>query len=99
MVRISSAALLTAGTWSQQIAGLCEVQAQRETDIVPALLSTVTAISTTPASGFVSSDSSVTFALNIPQADDSNDLYFTMSGDSSSSWIVSPLLQLRGSRN
>jgi len=53
-----------------------------------ALLSTTTAINTAPASGFVASDSSVTFALNIPQKDDSNDLYFTLAGPSSSSWIA-----------
>lgn len=89
MVRISSAALtVTAGMWG--IAGLSQAQARRrETDIVPAFISSAIAISTTPASGFVASDSSVTFALNIPQADTSNDLYFTLAGPSSSSWIVS----------
>ena len=54
-----------------------------------ALFCTAIAIATTPAAVFVASDSIVTFALNIPQADDSNDLYFTLAGPSSSSWIVS----------
>jgi len=58
----------------------------------PALLfSSSRAISTTSAAGFVSKDKDVTFALNIPQADENNDLYFTLSGPSSSSWIVSSL--------
>jgi hypothetical protein len=55
---------------------------------VAALVSTTTAVSTSVASGYVSSDGLISFALNIPQADDSNDLYFTMSGSSSLSWIA-----------
>ncbi|PSS27468.1 hypothetical protein M430DRAFT_54983 [Amorphotheca resinae ATCC 22711] len=50
--------------------------------------STAFAISTTTASGFVAKDGSVAFALNIPQDDESNDLYFSVSGPSSSSWIA-----------
>jgi hypothetical protein len=53
-----------------------------------ALISTTAAVSTVTSSGFASSDGSVTFALNIPQSDTSNDLYFTISGPSSQSWIV-----------
>lgn len=53
-----------------------------------ALLSTTSAISTTPSAGFAASDGSVTFALNIPQNDTNNDLYFTIFGPASSSWIA-----------
>ncbi|KAH8596445.1 hypothetical protein B0O99DRAFT_620456 [Bisporella sp. PMI_857] len=52
------------------------------------LCQTSLAVSTISAAGFIASDKSVTFALNIPQADDNNDLYFTLSGPSASSWIA-----------
>ncbi|KAG9240837.1 hypothetical protein BJ878DRAFT_523882 [Calycina marina] len=52
------------------------------------LFSTTSAISTTSAAGFLSEDGTVGFALNVPQADDDNDLYFTFNGPSSSSWIA-----------
>lgn len=52
------------------------------------LFSRTFAVNTVSTSAFVASDNSVTFALNIPQADESNDLYFTLSGPSSSSWIA-----------
>jgi hypothetical protein len=61
------------------------------TVILAALFSTqVYAASTTAASGFVASDGSVSFALNIPN-DLVNDtsLYFELAGPSTSSWIVS----------
>ena len=65
-------------------------RADFDTDSVTAgLLSTTAAVSTTPSAGFVAGDGSVTFALNIPQNDTNNDLYFTIFGPSSSSWIVS----------
>lgn len=46
------------------------------------------AVNTVSTSAFIASDNSVSFALNIPQADDSNDLYFAMSGPAHSSWIA-----------
>lgn len=61
------------------------------TSVTALVSSTAFAISTTTASGFVAKDGSVAFALNIPQDDESNDLYFSLSGPSSSSWIVSSL--------
>ena len=68
---------------------LARKRAQFVTDRVTAsLLSTATAVSTSVASGFVASDKSVTFALNIPQNETNNNLYFTLQGPSSSSWIV-----------
>ncbi|KUJ11869.1 CBD9-like protein [Mollisia scopiformis] len=51
-------------------------------------LTTTTAVSTSVSSGFAANDGSVSFALNIPQDDDSNDLYFSMQGDASQSWIA-----------
>jgi hypothetical protein len=46
--------------------------------------------SATAASGFVASDGSVSFALNIPNdQDDNTSLYFALAGPSTSSWIVS----------
>ena len=59
--------------------------------ILAALLpSRLCAASTPAASGFVASDDSVSFALNIPN-DTVNDtsLYFVLAGPSTSSWIVS----------
>lgn len=42
------------------------------------------------ASGFVASDGSVSFALNIPNDQvDNTSLYFVLAGPSTSSWIVS----------
>ncbi len=42
------------------------------------LFSPIAAVSTSVSSGFAASDGSVSFALNIPQADDNNDLYFAI---------------------
>jgi hypothetical protein len=53
-----------------------------------ALLSTTAAVDTTVSSGFTASDGSVSFALNIPQADTSNDLYFALQADASQSWVA-----------
>ncbi|KAE8448065.1 hypothetical protein EG329_009830 [Mollisiaceae sp. DMI_Dod_QoI] len=52
------------------------------------LFSPIAAVSTSVSSGFAASDGSVSFALNIPQADDNNDLYFAIQGDASQSWIA-----------
>lgn len=58
-------------------------------NVVPGLLlSKALAINTVSSSAFVAKDSSVLFALNIPQADESNDLYFTLAGGSDSAWVV-----------
>src|SRR4051794_25626410 len=59
------------------------------TDSLPTLGSLFTKSLAVSSSGFVASDESVSFALNIPEANGSNDLYFTLSGPASSSWIVS----------
>ncbi|QSZ36681.1 hypothetical protein DSL72_006562 [Monilinia vaccinii-corymbosi] len=50
--------------------------------------SMVDAISSTTAAAFVAEDASVTFALNIPEKNPNNDLYFSISGPSSCSWIA-----------
>ncbi|PQE32835.1 integral membrane protein [Rutstroemia sp. NJR-2017a WRK4] len=55
--------------------------------IAGSLLSTTIAVSAVASSGFVADDGSVAFALNIPESNSNNDLYFTMSGPSSCSWI------------
>ncbi|TGO42373.1 hypothetical protein BHYA_0009g00520 [Botrytis hyacinthi] len=57
------------------------------TTAVSLVLSIVNAISTTAAE-FVADDTSVTFALNIPEKNTNNDLYFSISGPSSCSWIA-----------
>ncbi|TVY94423.1 hypothetical protein LAWI1_G000753 [Lachnellula willkommii] len=51
-------------------------------------LTTARALSTAPAATFVASDNSISFALNIPQDEHSNALFFSISGDSSCSWLV-----------
>lgn len=53
-----------------------------------AFISTTSAVITTSSAGFAASDGSINFALNIPQKDDNEDLYFTIYGPSSSSWIA-----------
>ena len=66
-----------------------------KTDRIPLAFHTfstsVAGVNTVNSAGFVADDKSVTFALNIPQADDNDDLWLTMSGPSDSSWIVSAL--------
>ncbi|ESZ98460.1 hypothetical protein SBOR_1122 [Sclerotinia borealis F-4128] len=54
---------------------------------VSLFLSTVNAVSTASAA-FVANDTSVTFALKIPLKNPNNDLYFSISGPSSCSWIA-----------
>jgi hypothetical protein len=67
-----------------------------KTDIlVGALFSVRTFAATNPtiaASAFVTNDTTVAFALNIP-SDSENELYFSLSGSSSSSYIVSSRVQ------
>jgi hypothetical protein len=93
MVRLSSV-LATAGTWILRGFREC-VQNSTLTMLQAALVSTTLAISTSTASGFVSSDGSVSFSLNIPnEQDDSTELFFVLSGPSSSSWIVGYLTTL-----
>jgi hypothetical protein len=53
---------------------------------------------TTAASGFAASDGSVSFALNIPDENDTS-LYFVLAGPSTSSWIVSPTTLLTTNSN
>ncbi|TVY47931.1 hypothetical protein LOCC1_G001634 [Lachnellula occidentalis] len=52
------------------------------------LFTTAIALSKAPAATFVANDSSISFALNIPQDDNSNELFFSISGDSSLSWLA-----------
>ncbi|KAA8569552.1 hypothetical protein EYC84_001170 [Monilinia fructicola] len=50
--------------------------------------STSTSASTSAAAAFIANDTSVKFALNIPNENPNNDLYFSISGPSSCSWIA-----------
>ncbi|TVY84327.1 hypothetical protein LSUE1_G000987 [Lachnellula suecica] len=49
---------------------------------------TAIAVSSTNSSGFVASDGSLSFALNVPQDNGSDELYFSLVGDSSCSWLA-----------
>ncbi|PMD57074.1 iron reductase domain protein [Hyaloscypha bicolor E] len=51
-------------------------------------ITTTTAVVTSVASGFVASDQTISFALNIPQNDSNNDLYFSMQASASFSWMA-----------
>ncbi|RDL37505.1 CBD9-like protein [Venustampulla echinocandica] len=50
--------------------------------------STTTAAAASPSAAFVADDLSIAFALNIPQDDKSNELYFSISGPRSCSWLA-----------
>jgi len=52
-------------------------------------ISSTAAVDTTVGTKFNAKDRSINFALNIPQGDDNNDLYFTIQAPSVSTWIVS----------
>ncbi|CZT44142.1 uncharacterized protein RSE6_04272 [Rhynchosporium secalis] len=52
------------------------------------LLPTTKAVDTTVGASFHARDQSINFALNIPQGDDNNDLYFTIVAPSVSTWIA-----------
>ncbi|KAF7861448.1 hypothetical protein EAF04_008013 [Stromatinia cepivora] len=56
------------------------------TAAVSLVLSMINAASATV--GFVADDMSISFALNIPEKNPNNDLYFSISGPSSCSWIA-----------
>ncbi|CAD6444653.1 64ed4aa7-5d22-46e6-b052-7faf0cc60abd [Sclerotinia trifoliorum] len=56
------------------------------TAAVSLVLSMINAVSAT--AGFVAKDDSISFALNIPEKNPNNDLYFSISGPSSCSWIA-----------
>ncbi|KAJ8067377.1 hypothetical protein OCU04_004728 [Sclerotinia nivalis] len=56
------------------------------TAAVSLVLSMINAVSAT--AGFVADDMSISFALNIPEKNPNNDLYFSISGPSTCSWIA-----------
>ncbi|PVH84511.1 iron reductase domain protein [Cadophora sp. DSE1049] len=56
--------------------------------VASVFISTTTAVDTTVGTKFNAKDRSINFALNIPQGDDNNDLYFTIQAPSVSTWIA-----------
>jgi len=57
--------------------------------LLVALLSTRGfAISTHRAASFIADDQSLSFALNIPDENGSDELYFTLAGSKGLSWVV-----------
>ncbi|KAH6722261.1 hypothetical protein DL95DRAFT_352089 [Leptodontidium sp. 2 PMI_412] len=56
--------------------------------VASVFFSTTAAVDTTVGASFHAKDGSINFALNIPQGDDNNDLYFTIVAPSVSTWIA-----------
>ncbi|KAG4442276.1 hypothetical protein IFR05_002267 [Cadophora sp. M221] len=56
--------------------------------VASVFLSTTAAVDTTVGASFHAKDRSINFALNIPQGDDNNDLYFTIVAPTVSTWIA-----------
>ncbi|KAL2073279.1 hypothetical protein VTL71DRAFT_10603 [Oculimacula yallundae] len=56
--------------------------------VASVFLPTTAAVDTTVGASFHAKDRSINFALNIPQGDDNNDLYFTIVAPSVSTWVA-----------